>query len=163
MVPIFGYGEEVSSSAAVESSFKKLKTVTLKHIDLLTNIETFLENHIMSLKSSSILRAAKYHTSMLSPNCEKNYEEYNPHQISISFPSLKEMDEVATTNKTSTPAPVLKVHNEDEDYNIHQTSISSSDFEEASVDYNSEEMLFIPKSKCSLCNAGKVWCKEESI
>ncbi|KAF0698454.1 Uncharacterized protein FWK35_00033558 [Aphis craccivora] len=45
MVPIFGYGEEVSSSAAVESSFKKLKTVTLKHVDLPTNIEKFLENH----------------------------------------------------------------------------------------------------------------------
>jgi len=69
------------------------------------------------------------------------------------------MDEVATTNKTSTPATVLKVHNQDEDHVIHQTSMSSSDFEEASVDYNSEEMLFIPKSKCSLCNAGKVWCK----
>jgi hypothetical protein len=58
MIPIFGYGKEVSSLAAVESSFKKLKTVTLKHIDLPKNIETFLENHIMSLKTASILRAS---------------------------------------------------------------------------------------------------------
>lgn len=49
MVPIFGYGEEVSSSAAVESSFKKLKTVTLKHVDLPTNIEKFLENHMYNV------------------------------------------------------------------------------------------------------------------
>lgn len=109
----------------------------------------------MSLKSSSMLRAAKYHTPMSSPNCEENNEGYDPHQISISFPALEEMDEVATINKTSIPSPVLKGYNEDEDHVIHQTFMSSSDFEEASVDYNSEEMLFIPKSKCSLCNAGK--------
>ncbi|KAL5236646.1 hypothetical protein ACI65C_004056 [Semiaphis heraclei] len=101
-----------------------------------------------------MLRAAEYHTPILSPNCEKNNEEYDPHQISISFPALEEMDDVATINKTSTPAPVLKGHNEDEDHAIHHTSMSSSDFEEVSEDYNSEEMLFIPKSKCSLCNAG---------
>lgn len=34
MIPIFGYGDELSSSAAVESSFKKLKIVTFKHIPL---------------------------------------------------------------------------------------------------------------------------------
>lgn len=31
MIPIFGYGEEVASSATVESSFKKLKHLTFKY------------------------------------------------------------------------------------------------------------------------------------
>lgn len=55
MVPIFGYGEVFPSSAAVESSFKKLKTVTMKHINLPTTVEIFLENHIASLKGSSMM------------------------------------------------------------------------------------------------------------
>jgi len=41
MVPFFGYGERVSSSAAVESSFHKLKNVTLKHVSLPTDIDFF--------------------------------------------------------------------------------------------------------------------------
>jgi len=52
MVPFFGYGERVSSSVAVKSSFHKLKNVTLKHISLPTDVETFLENHIRSLKEA---------------------------------------------------------------------------------------------------------------
>lgn len=59
MIPIFGYGDEVSTSAAVESSFKKLKIITFKHITLPTDLETFLVNHIKSLKGASILRASK--------------------------------------------------------------------------------------------------------
>lgn len=59
MIPIFGYGDDVSSSAAVKSSFKKLKTVTFKHLPLPTDIETFLENHIKSLKGASLLRISK--------------------------------------------------------------------------------------------------------
>lgn len=56
MIPIFNYGELICSSAAVESSFKKLKTVTMKNVVLPTNIEIFLENHIMSLKGASLIR-----------------------------------------------------------------------------------------------------------
>lgn len=67
MVPIFGYGEEFSSSAAVESSFKKLKTVTMKHINLPTTLEIFLENHITSLKGSSLIRSAHNIISSTSP------------------------------------------------------------------------------------------------
>lgn len=58
MVPIFGYVEEFSTSAAVESSFKKLKTVTMKHINLSTTLEIFIENHITSLRGSSLIRSA---------------------------------------------------------------------------------------------------------
>lgn len=59
MIPIFNYGEDISSSAAVESSFKKLKNITMKHVTLPTNIEIFLENHIQVLKGSSMIRSAK--------------------------------------------------------------------------------------------------------
>lgn len=67
MIPIFGYGEDISSSAAVESSFKKLKNITMKHIHLPTNIEIFLENHIEALKGSSLIRSAKNEIYHLPP------------------------------------------------------------------------------------------------
>jgi len=54
MIPILECGEVISSSAAVESSFKKLKT--FKNTDLPVNIEQFLENHIMSLCGASLIR-----------------------------------------------------------------------------------------------------------
>lgn len=56
MIPIFGYGKEVASSATVESSFKKLKNLTFQNIELPTNLEVFLENHISSLRGASIIR-----------------------------------------------------------------------------------------------------------
>lgn len=58
MVPVFGYGEEISSSAAIESSFRKLKTITFKHISLPTSIEEFLENHISSNRGASLIHSA---------------------------------------------------------------------------------------------------------
>lgn len=58
MVPFFGYGESTTSSAAVESSFKKLKHVIFKHTSLPVDIEEFLENHIMSLQGASLIRSA---------------------------------------------------------------------------------------------------------
>lgn len=60
MIPIFGFGEEVASSAAVESCFRKLKTLTLKNITLPTSVEIFLENHIVSLKGTSLIRGSTY-------------------------------------------------------------------------------------------------------
>lgn len=57
MIPFFGYGEAVSSSAAVESSFNKLKNITFKHISLPTDIETFIDNHLLSLRGASLLRS----------------------------------------------------------------------------------------------------------
>lgn len=65
MIPIFGHGEEVASSAAVESSFKKLKCVTLKNIPLPTDIVTFLENHVLSLKGASLIRSAVNNNNQL--------------------------------------------------------------------------------------------------
>ncbi|MBW0494148.1 hypothetical protein O181_033863, partial [Austropuccinia psidii MF-1] len=62
MIPIFKYGNPTSSSASVESSFKKLKTVTFKDITLPTNIEVFLERHIISLKGSALFRSATHKT-----------------------------------------------------------------------------------------------------
>lgn len=65
MIPIFR--EEISNWAAVESNFRKLKTVNLKHIFLPTDAEIFLENHISSLKRSSLIRSARNLNSLLSP------------------------------------------------------------------------------------------------
>lgn len=59
MVPLFGYGDEISSSSAVESSFRKLKTVKFQHKSLPTDIENFLETHISSLKGASLIRSAR--------------------------------------------------------------------------------------------------------
>lgn len=70
MIPIFGYGEEVASSATVESSFNKLKQLTFKSIELPTNIEIFLENHVLSLKGASIIRGQNSSTLVTIP--EKN-------------------------------------------------------------------------------------------
>jgi len=39
MVPVFVYGKEISSSGAIESSFRRLKTITFNHISLPANIE----------------------------------------------------------------------------------------------------------------------------
>jgi len=57
MVPFFGYGELTTSSAAVESSFKKSKNVTFKHTSLPVDIEEFLETHIMSLQGASLIQS----------------------------------------------------------------------------------------------------------
>lgn len=83
MVPIFGYGEETSSSAAVEPSFQKLKNITLNHIDMPISIESFLEHHIKSLRGSSLLNAGQQCRSIsetadnLFINDEHNYENIN--------------------------------------------------------------------------------------
>lgn len=71
MVPFFGYGEGVSSSAAVESSFHKLKNITFKHISLPTDIETFLDNHILSLRGASLLRSVQVPTTDILTGTEK--------------------------------------------------------------------------------------------
>jgi len=65
MVPFFGYGETTTSSAAVESSFKKLKNVTFKHMTLPVDIEEFLEHHISSLQGASLIRSTIYNNQSL--------------------------------------------------------------------------------------------------
>lgn len=65
MVPFFGYGETTTSSAAVESSFKKLKNITFKHMTLPVDIEEFLEHHISSLKGASLIRSTSYNNQSL--------------------------------------------------------------------------------------------------
>lgn len=74
MIPIFGYGDEVASSAAVESSFKKLKCVTFKNNPLPTGIETFIENHILSLKGASLIRAAINHSKVQTISPERSIQ-----------------------------------------------------------------------------------------
>lgn len=59
MVPVFGYGPETASSAAVECSFKKLKTITFKSETLPVSIEEFLEQHINLLRGVSLIHSTK--------------------------------------------------------------------------------------------------------
>jgi len=79
MMPIFGFGDETTSSAAVESSFKKLKTLTFKYISLPTNIETFLERHIISLRSGTYLLRSS-NQNVLMDNCLQLHVNNNSHQ-----------------------------------------------------------------------------------
>jgi len=74
MLPIFKYGDEVCSSAAIESNFKKLKNITMQHVPLPTNLETFLENHILSCKGASLIKVSK--TNGVN-NIEVTYESQN--------------------------------------------------------------------------------------
>lgn len=59
MVPIYGYDDETASFAAVESSFKKLKTITFQQDNLPITIEDFLQRHIHSLRGASIIHSTK--------------------------------------------------------------------------------------------------------
>lgn len=73
MLPVFGYGDETANSAAVESSFNKVKNSTFKHISLPTDIELFLEQHITSLRGAALLRSNQ--TVSLSPSLEGNLND----------------------------------------------------------------------------------------
>jgi len=97
MIPIFKYGNVTASSAAVESSFKKIKVVTFKDIDLPTNIELFLERHIISLRGNSLLRCASSN---------------NTHNI-IQRDNFREISPVDQTNEMMPEDDFIEI---DEDY-----------------------------------------------
>jgi hypothetical protein len=59
MVPFFGYVETISSTAAIKSSFNKLKNITFKHEALPTDLETFLETRVLYLCWASLLKSAE--------------------------------------------------------------------------------------------------------
>lgn len=79
MIPVFGYGTETASSAAVESSFKKLKAITFKQETLPINIEEFLEQHISSLHGASLIHSTK-----------KGYSDLNEESIRFVGKKSKE-------------------------------------------------------------------------
>jgi len=51
----------------IESSFKTLQVVTFKHIPFPTDLETFITNHIDSLKGTTLLQSARNENDPLSP------------------------------------------------------------------------------------------------
>lgn len=77
MVPFFGYGETTMSSAAVESSFKKLKNITFKHMTLPVDIEEFLEHHIKSLQGASLFRSTSYNSQSRAESPSEEIQENN--------------------------------------------------------------------------------------
>lgn len=108
MIPIFGYGEEVASSAVVESSFKKLKCVTFKNIPLPTSIETFIENHILSLKGASLIRAAVNHKQLQANSSERSFQnvcEDDNIMDTLVTPKQLEMD----LHETNILSPISKI------------------------------------------------------
>lgn len=72
MISVFGYGSETASSAAVESSFKKLKNLTFKSATLPVSIEEFLEQHISSLRGVSLIHSTKIGFGKTSETDEDN-------------------------------------------------------------------------------------------
>jgi len=104
MIPIYKYGKLTASSAGVESSFKKLKLVTFKDMDLPTNIDLFLERHIISLRGSSLLRSSNYtHTSdnfQESIPVEQNNELLEDDFITIDKKSINDIT-METENEIS--------------------------------------------------------------
>jgi len=111
MIPIFDYGDDVSSSAAVESSFKKLKTVTFKHLPLPTDIETFLENHIKSLKGASLLRISKNNIHSTTCSIVPELDNKQPPTTSIISDDLNLFENEVNQHLTSqslSPSPSPK-------------------------------------------------------
>jgi len=81
MVPFFGYGETTTSSAAVESSFKKLKNVTFKHMTLPVDIEEFLEYHISSLQGASLFRSISYNNQSTAGSPTQEIQNNNQTEV----------------------------------------------------------------------------------
>jgi len=96
MMPIFGYGDNISSSAVIELSFKKLKSITFKHIPLPTDIETFMTNYIESLKGAALLRSARNENGPLEPLVETDQLVINANGHSL--PIMHEIQESPSLN-----------------------------------------------------------------
>ncbi|CAI6350458.1 unnamed protein product [Macrosiphum euphorbiae] len=106
MISIFGYGDDISTSAAVESSFKKLKRVTFKHISIPTDLEHFLENHIKSLKGAALLRSScnNIAISSLPESCEAIDDSHSFTSSTIISNNINENDnDVYIENRTKSP------------------------------------------------------------
>jgi len=137
MIPIFGFGEEVASSAAVESSFKKLKTLTFKNISLPTDLEIFLEMHINSLKGTSLIRTSTYLNA--NPSLPER-PEINDNQNNLQL--------INTMPNTQTDSANVTLSNSPEQQN--QYYIYQDDIELCNTTENTPEL-----HKCPLCKIGK--------
>ena len=138
MLPIFKYGEEVCSSAAIESSFKKLKNITMQHLSLPTNLETFLENHILSSKGASLIKASRTNVvdnievTNESKNCKNAYSNLKS-KTDLRSPTLKlnetmeyhysdKNDDMPFENKV--PQIIEEVTTENDNINYKNNSLS---------------------------------------
>lgn len=79
MVPFFGYGKPTKLSAAVESMVNKIKNTTFNDIILQTNLESFIERCVTSLKGSALLKHGEFHTDSNIINTAEN----NDIQLSV--------------------------------------------------------------------------------
>lgn len=122
MIPIFGYGSETASSAAIESSFNKTKNITFKNISLPTDIETFLEHHISSLRGASLLRTSQQ-IFTTNPLAQSN------HEITITSPIIKNIS-IGINNVNDdtllireTDCPLCKTGNLPSQQGLHKCTI----------------------------------------
>ncbi|KAL4141463.1 hypothetical protein QTP88_004100 [Uroleucon formosanum] len=98
MIPIFGFGDVIASSTAVESSFNKLKNITFKHTSLPTDIENFLDTHLLSLRGSSLLKS----TEVLKTDI-RNEAETKSHAMQNKINNLN-MTKCSLCNSGSVPS-----------------------------------------------------------
>lgn len=122
MIPILGYGSETASSAAIESSFNKTKNITFKNISLPTDIETFLEHHISSLRGASLLRTSQQ-IFTTNPLAQSN------HEITITSPRIKNISiginnvDDDTLLIRETDCPLCKTGNLPSQQGLHKCTI----------------------------------------
>lgn len=91
MIPLFGYGKPTKSSAAVESMWNKIKNTTFKDITIPTNLESFIERRVTSLKGSALLKHGEFHDGF-----ENNVQiNSNSKTINTTFGEFTEFQDIA--------------------------------------------------------------------
>lgn len=144
MIPIFRYGDDISSSAAIESSFKKLKTVTFKNISLPTSIETFLDNHIKSLKGASLLRSFVINKNS-SCILNESYDKNNDINKLNTLPPPFIFDNNVESRSTS-PYALLVVDKSNEDNNSKSLNLTNNKNFENDHEFPFLEFIEIPSN-----------------
>jgi len=141
MIPIFRFADKTASSAAVESTFRKIKNITFKNIALPTNIEHFIEHHSASPKGTSLLRSSHY-----TPTSNTN--------------DLEKVIPVSTENSIDFVLSPIHHNNSDESIDayivVSSTSVHHNDSTETGSDFPLYKNGDFPSedgsNKCYKCN-----------
>jgi len=150
MILIFGYGSVTKSSAAVDSTFHKLKNVIFKDIDLPITLETFIERRLTSLKGSSLLydKDIEKCTPKISENPINNSDNYpmvntvnSVHNCSkqvygkydYSFHQI-DNDTIEVCNNFVILPKNKEIINNEEDYDLHEGNNDKSSTSKQTID-----------------------------
>lgn len=147
MISIFGYGDDISTSAAVESSFKKLKTVTLKHTPIPMDLEKFLENHIKSLKGAALLRSSSDNIAIYSlpEPCETIEDSHSSTSTKVISNNLNLNTNIYIANRTKSPSC-------DALYVVERPIINANNYVESDDNLQTQSLQFIkiPPGNCTI-------------